>query len=112
MSRRPPDPASRRPELPVADLQAALQFYEERLGFQLLERGASAARLARDGAELRLRAEPPPVEPATCRLAVADPAGLRAEYVARGVLAEVRAQVPSPFAVVDQDGNELVFTAA
>jgi catechol 2,3-dioxygenase-like lactoylglutathione lyase family enzyme len=113
------------PVLPVRDVDRALQFYVERLGFRLAfqDRPAPDARYAgvrRDSVELHLQwheeVDFKGVEAGTLmlRFVVADPDALFAEYQDKGVFHENTRLADTPwgtreFAFFDLDGNGLTF---
>ncbi len=105
------------PELPVADLQAALYFYEHHLGFEvsMLIPDGTYAIVERDDVAIHLflaAAEPP--SPAGIHLFVDEIEELRDEIVARGTrLTQDILRKPwgnRDFRVHDPFGNELKFT--
>ncbi len=82
------------PILPVTDLEAAVRYYTERLGFELAFRDPSApdayVGVRRGGVELHLQlqreADMPNPGTLMLRFIVDDPDALHAEYEANGVL--------------------------
>ena len=124
------------PALPVRDVAKAVDFYRERLGFEVLHHEGGFAVLRRDAAELHLwqasdeswrerRASDRPVQSgaesfiagtASCRIAASEVDALFSEYEAKGVLHPVsRDGVEDTdfgtreFATLDLDGNLLTF---
>jgi uncharacterized glyoxalase superfamily protein PhnB len=113
------------PVLPVRDVDRALRFYVERLGFQLAFRDRPGpdvryAGLRRDGVELHLQwhdeADFHGVEAGTLmlRFVVDDPDALFAEYEDKGVFHERTRLADTPwgtreFGFFDPDGNGLTF---
>ena len=96
-------------QLPVPDLDAALVFYRDRLGHELLWRTdtAAAVRLPRNAAELVLRTEPPEFEVDFLVQSVDDAVG---RFTAAGGTSAVRAfdiPVGRVARVADPFGNVL-----
>jgi catechol 2,3-dioxygenase-like lactoylglutathione lyase family enzyme len=115
-----------RPVLHVADVEASLRFYINRLGFtspwRYDEEGkACVAQVDRQGCALILADNWPEkigkalmfislnVEPATSEAAVAALDALRAELEARGVLVKEGSWGYRVLVVDDPDGNQLFF---
>jgi catechol 2,3-dioxygenase-like lactoylglutathione lyase family enzyme len=113
------------PVLPARDIDKALRFYVERLGFRLAFRDlpgpdAKYVGLRRDGVELHLQwheeADFKGVEAGTLmlRFLVDDPDALFGEYKDKGVFHERTHLADTPwgtreFAFFDLDGNGLTF---
>ncbi|HZY88775.1 MAG TPA: VOC family protein [Gemmataceae bacterium] len=113
------------PVLPVRDVDKAVRFYVECLGFRLAFRDrpgpdANYVGLRRDGVELHLQwhaeADFKGVEAGTLmlRFAVDDPDALFGEYKDKGVFHERTRLTDTPwgtreFAFFDLDGNGLTF---
>ncbi|MBL8843960.1 MAG: GNAT family N-acetyltransferase [Planctomycetes bacterium] len=106
------------PVLPCADLAAALDHYEQRLGwrrvFHFPERGYAG--VARAGATLHLMRHDGPGRPqgASCRFRVRGVDALYAEYQAAGVVDPKGPLESKPwglreFVALDRDGNALHF---
>jgi catechol 2,3-dioxygenase-like lactoylglutathione lyase family enzyme len=113
------------PVLPVRDVERAIRFYVDRLGFRVAFRdrpGADVryAGVSRDSVEVHLQWHEEPdfngVEAGTLmlRFVVDDPDALFAEYRDRGVFHEGTRLTDTPwgtreFAFFDPDGNGLTF---
>jgi len=115
------------PTLPVRDLQRAIDFYVDRLGFSLAFRDPSGpdryAGVRRDGVERHLQwhdeadfAAPSPASPGTAmlRFLVDDPDDLYREFQARGALSQGAKVEDKPwgtreFAFYGIDGHGLTF---
>ena len=124
------------PALPVRDAARAVDFYRDKLGFEVIHQDAGFAVLRRDGAELHLwqagdedwrrrvvgdspvrsGAESFIAGTASCRIVASDVDELFAEYQPKGVLHPVsQAGVADSdfgtreFATLDLDGNLLTF---
>ncbi len=79
--------------LPVADLDAALPFYQQVFGFDLVLRGGTTAQLARDKVQIGLAVNGEDPSQDGCAFHVAGLDALRAEFQAKGLgegLSEVR----------------------
>jgi len=104
------------PKFPTADIQLALAFYEQKLGFvQLFDYGDYAA-VARDNLEIHLWAcdDKHLAENTGCRVGVTDIETLYAEYQQAGVVHPNGALAEKPwglkeFVALDMDGNALFF---
>lgn len=97
------------PELPVQNLQAALQFYEDVLGFEPLLRSEGHVDIVRGGAQLRLLVvSDPTASPGACWIAVDGLDALRRELMGR---VETSPCADGGFSVSDPDGNLLAFMA-
>ncbi len=111
------------PALPVADIDRAVAFYSDRLGFEARHREASFAIMQRDAVEIHLwlangapgsGAEPELAGSASCRIGVSGLGVLYEEYRERGVIhpnGELRTQWwgDRDFTILDQDNNALAF---
>jgi catechol 2,3-dioxygenase-like lactoylglutathione lyase family enzyme len=124
------------PALPVRDAARAVEFYRDRLGFDVVHHDGGFAVVRRDGAELHLwqasddswreRADgDSPVRSgaesfiagtASCRIAADDVDGLYEELAPSGVLHPVSAEGVTDtdfgtreFATLDLDGNLITF---
>ena len=114
------------PQLFVTDLDAAVDHYVKRLGFELtFSHGEPAfyAQVARDGARLNLRHVDGPVyapgireaegDVLSATIAVDDPEGLFGEYERAGVVFHQRLKTEDwgarTFMVADPDGNLIAF---
>jgi catechol 2,3-dioxygenase-like lactoylglutathione lyase family enzyme len=124
------------PALPVRDAARAVDFYRDRLGFDVVHSDAGFAVLRRDDAEIHLwqagdeswRDRSPSDRPvssgaesfiagtASCRIAVDEVDALYGEYRDRGVLHPVSRDAVTEtdfgtreFAALDLDGNLLSF---
>ena len=78
--------------LPVADLAAALPFYEKILGFRVLDRSDTphrSATLGRDEIKIRLAENGGDASQDGCAFHVTDLAGLFAEFQANGLQKEL-----------------------
>lgn len=103
------------PELPARDLSGALDFYEQKLGFQVAMRMPEYAIVERDGVAIHLFCgEAPNHSPAGVHIFTTDIEELCAEFQRRGVrLSQEIARKPwgnRDFRVKDESGNELKFT--
>ena len=103
------------PELPARDLQRALDFYEQKLGFQVSMRMPEYANVERDGIAIHLfYEEAADHSPAGVHIFTTDIEELCAEFQRRGVhLTQEIARKPwgnRDFRVKDESGNELKFT--
>jgi hypothetical protein len=75
------DPAA----LPVKELGPAIGYYTQVLGFTLVHKAASAARLQRDAVQIGVAVNGQDPEQASCYFAVTDVAALRAELASKGI---------------------------
>jgi catechol 2,3-dioxygenase-like lactoylglutathione lyase family enzyme len=104
------------PKFPTADIQLALAFYEQKLGFvQLFDYGDYAA-VERDNLEIHLWAcdDKRLAENTGCRVGVTDIEELYAEYQQADVIHPNGALEEKPwgmkeFVALDMDGNALFF---
>lgn len=71
--------------LPVRNLGAAIGYYTAVLGFELLEKSDSSAKLSRDSVIIGLEKNQFDPEQASCYFAVSDVELLHAEYAAKGI---------------------------
>lgn len=105
------DIAAALPVLPVRDLDAALVFYGDRLGFVRRVRGETFAVVERAAARIVLHEGTG--DPASVLLETPDPAATQADIVSRGGTARAAAIAGmAGFSVTDPDGNTLFFGAA
>ena len=113
------------PVLPAGDVDVALAFYTDKLGFAEAFRDATPARYAgikRDSVEIHLAAMPEGMaktiaDQTMCRIAVADVAALYEEYKAKDLIHPNGPLHETPwgtseFAVIDADGVCLTFFGA
>lgn len=105
------------PELPVANLPIALEYYEQKLGFRVAMRMPSNdyAIVERDDVAIHLfRADAGAHSPVAIHIFAEDLASLHAELQQRGArLSQQIAQKPwgnRDFRVKDDSGNEIKFT--
>jgi uncharacterized glyoxalase superfamily protein PhnB len=104
------------PKFPAANVQTAVAFYEEKLGFQKLFDYGDYAGVKRDAFELHLWECPDSylAENSACRVNVTDIEALYAEYQAAGVIHPHGALETKPwglkeFVILDLDGNGIFF---
>ncbi|HPF13977.1 MAG: VOC family protein [Planctomycetes bacterium] len=110
------------PILPVLDIEAAIQFYTERLGFRLAFRDPSGpdnyVGVRRDGVELHFQyqreVDMPPRGSIMIRFLVDDPDALFAEYQSSGEFDKPTSVEDKPwgtreFALMDPNGHGLTF---
>jgi lactoylglutathione lyase len=71
--------------LPVKELGPAVGYYVQCLGFELLSKDKTAARLRRDGVEIGLAVNDRNPEQASCWFSVGDVQALWQEYHAKGI---------------------------
>jgi uncharacterized glyoxalase superfamily protein PhnB len=103
------------PELPVTNLKEAIEYYEQKLGFEVAMRIADYAIVERDGIALHLFEDAARVHsPAGLHIFTPDLDELHAELKARGAhFTQGIARKPwgnREFRIGDQSGNELKFT--
>jgi uncharacterized glyoxalase superfamily protein PhnB len=103
------------PELPARDLSRALDFYEQKLGFQVSMRMTEYAIVERDGVAIHLFYEEPATHsPGGVHIFTTDIGELCMEFQKRGVrLSQEITRKPwgnRDFRVKDESGNELKFT--
>jgi len=74
-------------DMPVADIDPAVNWYEEKMGFALVgrEEQPRAARIERDGVVIRLAENGRDPEQASCYIEVDNVEGAREELAAKGV---------------------------
>lgn len=84
--------------LPVRDVDAAIGYYTQVLGFTVVEREKERATLRRGGATIGLAKNDVDPEQASCYFAVSDVETLRKEYDAKGI-------EPSPLRVDEYGGK-------
>ncbi len=87
--------------LPVREIGPAVAYYTRCLGFTLVSRDATTARLRRDDVQLGLAVNGKDPEQASAWFAVGDVAALRQEYEARGL-------APGPIAGQNHGGHPLL----
>jgi catechol 2,3-dioxygenase-like lactoylglutathione lyase family enzyme len=104
------------PALFVRDLQAALQYYETRLGCELAAREERCATVVLEGLAVRLRGAGPAFAANGLRLPCRDVEALARTFAARGVRPAAAADAPADTVgggrdatFADQDGNRLCF---
>lgn len=104
------------PILPALDIEAALAFYETRLGFTRRFGDDEYAGLERGRVEIHLWlcTDPRIAAHTSCRICVHDIDALYTEYQRQGVVhpnghLEVRAFGQREFTALDASGNSLVF---
>jgi lactoylglutathione lyase len=71
--------------LPVKEIGPAIGYYTHCLGFTLVSRDGTTARLRRDDVEIGLEVNGRDPEQASCWFSVGDVDALRQEYEARGI---------------------------
>jgi uncharacterized glyoxalase superfamily protein PhnB len=103
------------PELPVRDLQSALIFYEQKLGFETSMRMPNYAVVERDGVAIHLfHQQTDGHQPAGVHIFTADLEGLCDELRQRGAhFSQEILRKPwgnRDFRIKDESGNELKFT--
>lgn len=103
------------PELPVADVERAQQYYRDALGFEIrwLEPGKEIGAVARDDVAIFLRRRSQPFEPAVHWVFAADLAATYEELRSSGArIVEPLEKKPwglRQFTVEDIDGNRFYF---
>ena len=104
------------PVLPALDIEAAVAFYREKLGFEAVFQYPEYAGLARDGVQIHLWHCEDPVIPnsTSCRVQVTGVDGLHAELEPRGVVHPNGGLEDKPwgyreFTILDGCGNCIVF---
>ena len=71
--------------LPVKEIGPAVGYYTQCLGFSLVSKDATTAKLKRDDVEVGLAVNGKDPEQASCWFSVGDVDALRAEYEAKGI---------------------------
>ena len=71
--------------LPVKEIGPAVGYYTQCLGFRLVSKNATTARLKRDDVEIGLAVNGRDPEQASCWFSVGDVDALRREYDAKGI---------------------------
>lgn len=71
--------------LPVEEIGPAVEYYTQRLGFALVAKDGTTARLKRDDVEIGLAVNGRDPEQASCWFSVGDVDALWSEYEARGI---------------------------